>query len=97
MIVGACLITLRLPENHSLKEKRRVVKSVIERMKNRFGVAAAEVGSNDLWQIAEIGVTCVSSSSAHASDILASVVSFVENTRLDAELIDVHSELLTIE
>jgi uncharacterized protein YlxP (DUF503 family) len=97
MIVGACLITLRLPENHSLKEKRRVVKSVIERLKNRYGVAAAEVGSNDLWQIAEIGVSCVSGSSAHVSDILANVVSFVENTRLDAEVIDAHSELLSVE
>lgn len=97
MIVGACLIRLRLPENHSLKEKRRVVKSVVERVKVRFGVAAAEVGSNDLWQIADIGVSCVSGSSAHAAAILGNVVSFVEESRLDAELLDVYTELLTVE
>jgi uncharacterized protein YlxP (DUF503 family) len=88
MSVGVCRITLRLPENGSLKGKRQVVKSVIERLRNKFNVSASEVDDNDRWQIATIGVTCVSNTARHAEQQLQEVVRFVERQRLDAELLD---------
>jgi uncharacterized protein YlxP (DUF503 family) len=94
MTVGACRITLRLPENHSLKGKRKVIKSLISRLHNRFNVSAAEVDSQDSWQSAVIGVSCTSSDEQHASEVLASVMDFVRHERLDAEIVDYQTEML---
>jgi uncharacterized protein len=93
-MVGVCRIELRLPENQSLKGKRQIVKSLIARLHNKFNVSAAEVDNNDLWQIASLGVSCVSSSRAHADEVLATVVRFVEATRPDLELLDYEVEIL---
>ena len=88
MIVGTLLLELRLPGNQSLKGKRQVVKSLIARLHNRYNVAAAEVENNDRWQVATLGIACVSNNAAHAREILESVVNFVEADRLDLEITD---------
>ena len=88
MIVGPLLLELRLPGNHSLKGKRQVVKSLIARLHNRYSVAAAEVDQNDRWQVAVIGVACVSNSAPHAREILDNVVEFVEADRLDLDVVE---------
>ena len=93
MIVGICRVTLRLPENGSLKGKRQVLRSLMQRLRNKFNVAVAEVGDNDSWQIATIGVTCVSNDARHAQEQLDAVVAFVEHTRLDAELLDAEMDI----
>ena len=93
MIVGVCRITLRLPESGSLKDKRQVVRSLTTRLRNKFNVAVAEVDDNDRWQIATIGLTCVSNNARHAQEMLDHAVQFVERTRLDAELIDSEIEV----
>lgn len=94
MTVGACRIVLRLPENVSLKGKRQVIKSLLARIRNRYNVSIAEIDHQDSWQIASLGVTCVSNSSHHVSETLERVVGFVRHSRLDAELLDSHIELL---
>ena len=91
MIIGVCEITLHLPQSHSLKEKRQIVKSVIARIRNQFEVAIAEVDENDRWQIAKLGVSCVSNSSQHANDILERVRNYIEESRPD--LIITNSEI----
>ena len=88
MIVGVCRITLRLPENSSLKDKRQVVQSVTKRLRNKFNVAVAEVADNDTWQIASLGITCVSNDARHAREVLDHAVAFVQQQRLDAELLE---------
>ena len=93
MIVGVCRITLRLPESGSLKDKRQVVRSLTTRLRNKFNVAVAEVDDNDRWQIATIGLTCVSNDARHAREMLDHAVQFVERTRLDAELIESEIEV----
>ena len=70
-LVGVCRVTLRLPENHSLKGKRQVLKSLIARLHNRFNVSAAEIDDHDSWQIASLGVSCVSNDERHADQVLA--------------------------
>ncbi len=87
MTVGVCRVSLRLPENGSLKGKRQVVRSLTTRLRNKFNVAVAEVADNDRWQIATLGVTCVSNDARHAQEMLDRVVAYIERTRLDAELI----------
>lgn len=96
MAVGVCTISMRLPENHSLKGKRQVVKSLVSRLHNRFNVSAAEVGGNDSWQLLTIGVTCVSNEERHANEVLAAVLDFVRRERLDAEILDCETEIVHV-
>ena len=93
MNIVICRVTLRLAENHSLKGKRRVVRSAIERVRQRFNVSIAEVGEQDLWQTAVLGISTVNTDRAAAEATIARVVSLIEDTvRADAELLDVETE-----
>jgi uncharacterized protein YlxP (DUF503 family) len=94
MTVGLCRVWLRLPENHSLKEKRRVIKSLTSRLHAKFNVAVAEVDDQDRWQMASLGITCVTTSEAHAHQMMSSVVAFIRNERPDAEMVDYQTEVL---
>ncbi|HEY5639325.1 MAG TPA: DUF503 domain-containing protein [Dehalococcoidia bacterium] len=94
MVIGVCRVRLRLPENQSLKGKRAILKSLVARLQNKFKVSVAEVGDNDSWQLATIGVACVSNDERHANQVLASVVEFVRKERLDAEILDVETEII---
>ena len=96
MVIGVCRMVLMLDDVFSLKEKRHIVKSLVERLKARFNVSAAEVGLNDKWKNAVIGVACVSNDAGHADSMLASVVSFVENDGR-AELVDVSTETIHVD
>jgi uncharacterized protein YlxP (DUF503 family) len=92
MIVVAAMITLVIPENDSLKGKRRVVKSLIERVRHKFDAAVAEVGDNDLWQKAQVGLALVGNDSQLLSTRLDQIMRFMESNH-QAEIIDSHVEL----
>ena len=96
MVVGVCRVELHLAENHSLKGKRQVVKSVGARLRNEFNLAVAEVEEQDVWQTAVIGLTCVTNDSRHAHEMLERAASFVERLRIDAVLADYQIELLHV-
>ena len=95
MNVGVCKLSLRLPENQDLKGKRRVIKSLSSRIRNKFNVSVAEVSDNDSWQSAVLGITCVSNSLKHTDEVLNSVVDFIESSREDLEVVGVELETLT--
>ena len=88
MNVSVCRIELRLPENHSLKGKRQVIKSIIARLQNRYKVAVAEVDNQDLWQVATLGVACVSNHRRHSDETLSNVVKFIIQNYPDVELLN---------
>jgi len=92
MHVGVCTLHLRLASSHSLKEKRRIIKSIKDRVKNKFNVSIAEVDALDNWQWAVIGVACVSNDSGFANSVLSNVVGFVEDIRM-ADLVDYEIEM----
>jgi uncharacterized protein YlxP (DUF503 family) len=96
MNVGICIINLRLPENLSLKGKRQVLKSITSRVRHKFNVSVAEVDNNDLWQLATIGICCVSNSRRHSNAILSNVVDFVIGSRFEAEALDYEIEILPV-
>jgi uncharacterized protein len=77
MHVGALRVELHLPNCHSLKEKRGVLKPILHVAQNRFGVAAAEVAFQDKWQRAGLGFASVSASARHADEVLEHVERFV--------------------
>jgi len=94
MNVGICQVRLRLPENLSLKGKRRVLKSITTRVQNKFNVSVAEVDDNDVWQLATIGICCVSNNKRHTNEVLSRVVDFITNGRFEVEILDYEIELL---
>ena len=95
MNVGVCKVTLRLPENQSLKGKRRVIKSLCARIRNKFNVAIAEVDDNDAWQSATLGITCVSNSNRHVEQALDHVISYIEESREDVEMVQCEVEVIS--
>ncbi len=94
MNVGACRISLRLPGTASLKDKRQIVKSITQRVRNKYNVSVAEVDDNDRWQIASLGICVVSNSSRHANEVLSKVVRFIEESRPDLEVLDYGVEVM---
>ncbi|MPZ48788.1 MAG: DUF503 family protein [Dehalococcoidia bacterium] len=94
MSVALCTLTLRLPENGSLKGKRQVIKSIQQRLHNRFNVSVAEVSHNDAWQLAGIAVCAVANNASHASEVVSKAVEYIEQLRLDVEIIEEDNELL---
>ena len=91
MHIGVCKIRLRIPDSHSLKAKRRVVKSLIARLKNRFNIAIAEVEALDAHQVAILAAVSVSNDIVHLNKIISHVITFVE-ANIDAELVDYETE-----
>lgn len=93
MVIGVCRVTLHLPASHSLKDKRQVVRSLLARLRNRFNLAAAEVDDQDRWQIATLGLVCVSSSAIVVDEVLSQAQDYIENMRLDALVTEVAREV----
>jgi uncharacterized protein YlxP (DUF503 family) len=93
MHVGLCRIRLRLPENASLKGKRQVIKSITARVENKFSVCIAEVDDNDTWQLATLGIACVSNDNRHANEVLSRVVDFISDGNFDCEMLDYQIEM----
>ena len=73
MFVGALRMELYMPQCRTLKEKRQVIKSIIDRTRNRFNVCVAEVDKQDLWQLCSLGITCVSNTESAVREMLGRV------------------------
>ncbi len=77
MFIGVLRLTLHLPDPGSLKSKRHLLRSAIDRVKAKFNVSIAEVGANDLWQRSVVGVTAVGNDHAFVNEMLDKVADFV--------------------
>ena len=96
MNVGVCRVSLRLPENSSLKGKRQVLKSITSRVRNKFNVSVAEVDDNDVWQLATIGICYISNNNRHTNEVLSRVVNFISSSRFDVEILDYGIEIISV-
>ncbi|MBA7613366.1 hypothetical protein ES703_20614 [subsurface metagenome] len=96
MNVGVCRMSLRLPENLSLKGKRQVLKSITTQVKNKFNVSIAEVDDQDLWQLATLGICCVSNNKRYTDKVLSKVVGFITNSRFEIEILNYEIEILPV-
>jgi len=92
LIIGLLTLELFFSQSGSLKDKRRLLKSIIDQIKSRFNVSVAEAGEQDRWQISLLAVVTVSNDSAHVNSILSSVEGFVERMG-KAEILSVKTEL----
>ncbi len=93
MFVGVLQAQLSIPGSFSLKDKRSVVKGLLERLRREHGVSAAEVADLDVWNRARIGVSFVSNDAAHADSHLRKVVLSLERER-EAQLVDSQIEVV---
>ena len=95
MIVGAALVELHIHGSRSLKEKRGVVRSITRRVRNRFNLAVAEVGGQDTWQRALLGLAAAGSERQSVRQVLERAVDFIEDLHL-AEVTNSDVELLVL-
>ncbi len=95
MVVGALRIEFIMTDNRSLKGKRKVVRSMIDKVKSRFNVAIAEVGSNDKWQKIELGITAVGNDRRHIDSSLNRVLNFLDSLYL-APIVDMEIEIINL-
>lgn len=95
MVVGALMMTLHVQGAFDLKAKRKVTRSVLDRVRARFNAAASELGSGDLWQRLELGFAVCSNEVAHAQAQMDEIGRFVERLAL-AEVVDVRQEVLSL-
>jgi len=93
MVVGILELELRLFSSHSLKDKRSVIKSLINHIRNNFNVSVSEIGCQDLWQRTIIGIAFITTEKSFAQSVLSRVMKFVEKER-DISLIDSKMEVL---
>jgi uncharacterized protein YlxP (DUF503 family) len=82
MVVGVLRLELRLPETHSLKGKRSVLRSIKARVQQKFNVSIAECDDHDLWQRAILGVSQVGPDQPHVDRCLREVVTFIDDLHL---------------
>jgi len=95
MVVGIGIITLRLHDCRSLKSKRRIVKSIINQLRNNFNASVAEVGSNDIYQRSEIGFSLVGNDKKILNSKIDKIFNMADSLGL-AEIIDTEMEMFNL-
>jgi len=93
MVIGICEMELRMAHVNSLKEKRRIIKSILGRVQSKFNVSIAEVELMDLHKASKIGIAHVCNDSAQAHRVLENIVSFIENN-FEIELVRYYIEMV---
>jgi len=79
MVVGTLQVEIYIPGSNSLKAKRKVMKALIQRLRDRFNASVAEVDANNLWQRATLGIAVANEDSRFANTILSKVINTIEN------------------
>ena len=82
--IGICTLQFYLPGISSLKEKRRIIKSMLTKAGKRFNASTAEVGYHDKWQSSEIAIVTVSNSAVYTNKTLQNIIEWIEETYPDA-------------
>lgn len=93
MVIGSLVLEMYIPQAHSLKEKRMVIRSVKEKLRNKFNVSVAEVDNHDSWQSAILAVVSVSQDRKQMDRILQQVVNFLDENFPDLH-INVSKEII---
>ncbi|MHB8844136.1 MAG: DUF503 domain-containing protein [Nitrospirota bacterium] len=92
MFIGVCTMEMHIPESGSLKTKRHSLKSLKDRIRNKFNVSVAEVGDNDLWQKTSLAVAAVSNDKSHLNQTLDHVLNLVRSVP-EVSLLDYQIEI----
>jgi uncharacterized protein len=93
MIVGVCTIELLISDSQSLKDKRQVLHSLKDRLREKFNLSVAEVDAQDLWQKAVLGMACVANEGAHVNRVLEQALNLIRSMPA-VEIVRTRMELL---
>lgn len=93
MIIGTCIIKLKADWCHSLKEKRMVVNSIVDKSKKKFNISISEIESMDIHNLIVLGIATVTNSSTHADSVIENTINFIEDST-EAYIVDVFKEIL---
>ncbi len=94
MVVGVCRLSLYFAESGSLKAKRHGLRKVLDRVRAKFNVAAAEVSGQDTWQRSGVGIVVVGNEGRHVQSMLDKIQAFVEQLYV-AQVLNAETELIT--
>jgi uncharacterized protein len=95
MVVGTLKIEFRLFDNRSLKGKRKVVRSMVDKVKAKFNVSVAEVGSNDKWQKIELGISAIGNDRRHIDSSLSHILEFLDSLYL-AQIVNTEMDIFNL-
>jgi len=95
MVVGTLKVEFLLFDNRSLKGKRKVVRSMVDKVKSKFNASVAEVGANDKWQKIELGVSTVGNDRRHVDSSLNHILDFLESLCL-AQIVDTEIDIINL-
>lgn len=90
--VAILVLEIHIPGKTSLKAKRQVTKSLIQRLRNQYNVSVSEIGSQDLWQKSELGIAAVCYNGSGADSIIGKIINFVEEDN-GIEIISTSTEI----
>jgi uncharacterized protein YlxP (DUF503 family) len=93
MIVGLCTVELFIPESQSLKDKRQVLLSLKDRLREKFNLSVAEVDGQDLWQKAVLGLACVANEGRYVNQVLDQALNVIRSVPA-VEIVQSRIELL---
>jgi uncharacterized protein YlxP (DUF503 family) len=93
MVIGVCTADLYLPTTQSLKDKRRIIKSIIEKIRAKFNVSISEVDYQDQWGKATLGIAIVTTDSAYAQQVLNAATKVIDQNS-EAEIYNLSVEIL---
>jgi len=94
MSIGILTLTLSLPDCHSLKEKRRLIKPIMARLHKEFNISVVESDHQDLWHACQFTIACAAVEGANVERLLSNVIHFYESHWPDLPLIDEKIEIL---
>jgi len=95
MVVGILKVEFLLFDNRSLKGKRKVVRSMVDKVKSKFNASVAEVGANDKWQKIELGVSTVGNDRRHVDSSLNHILDFLESLCL-AQIVNTEMDIINL-
>lgn len=93
MVIGLLQVELFLPQVHSLKNKRHILKRVTTRVRNKFNVSISETGNNDLWQRASLSCCIVTNEASYASQVMSKALAEIERN-LEGEVLDYQTSFM---
>jgi uncharacterized protein YlxP (DUF503 family) len=95
VVVGTLKISLHIHNQRSLKEKRKIVKSVISKVHHRFNASIGEIGSQDKWQMVELGISALANDRRFVNSTLDTILSYIDSLYL-GEIIDSKIEIINL-
>ena len=94
MVIGVCTVEINLHDVHSLKQKRSILKSLMNRLHREFNVSCSEIALHDAWGSAAIGIAVITTAAPHAQRVLDTSVRWIEHNRPDLLVVDHSVEII---